>query len=310
MRRWLVIVILLAGVLGVRAQADLAATLEVLNSGVSVRRVNTAAFINVTQEAIVGVGDVIRTDATGRARITFFADGVETDLLPNTEYVIDRFSGTEQSFQLSVSVVIGQTIQRLARLIDTESIYDVRTPGMTLVARGTEFAIRVEDTGRSAMLVSEGQVESTQAESSVLVSPGFGIRADVGAGLSDVVRATTFAELDAALDGCTVSLSTPDDVSLNVRQGPSTSTALVGVISAPEITLAYGIVEGGRWYRIAYRGGFGWILSSTATVAAGCAGLRVFPPDWQEDAEIYTTPAPTFPIIPPTAPTPEATPDN
>lgn len=310
MRRWLWIVTLLAGVLGVRAQADLAATLEVLNSGVSVRRVNTANFITVSQEAIVGVGDVIRTDGTGRARITFFADGVETELLPNTEYVIDRFSGTEQAFQLSVSLVIGQTIQRLARLIDTESIYDVRTPGMTLVARGTEFAIRVETTGRSAMLVSEGQVETTQGEDSALVPPGFGIRAAVNEGLSDVVRATSFAELDAALDGCTVSLTTPDDVSLNVRQGPSASSALVGVVSASDITLAYGIVEGGRWYRIAYRGGFGWVLSSTATVAAGCAGLRVFPSDWQEDAESYTTPAPTFPILPPSVPTPEATPDN
>ncbi|XWX05639.1 FecR domain-containing protein (plasmid) [Aggregatilineales bacterium SYSU G02658] len=310
MRRWLWIVCLLASVWGVKAQTDLAATLEVLDAGVSVRRVNTAAFIAVTQEAIVGVGDVIRTDNTGRARITFFADGTDTELLPNTEYVIERFSGTEQSFQLSVNVVIGQTIQRLARLIDTESIYDVRTPGMTLVARGTAFAIRVEGTGRSAMLVSEGEVESTQDADSALVPPGFGIRANVGEGLSDVVRATTFAELDAAIDGCVVSVSTPDDVSLNVRQGPSASTALVGIISPSEVTLAYGIVEGGRWYRIAYRGGFGWVLSSTATVAADCAGLRLFAPDWREDIELYTVPAPTFPIVPAVSPTPEATPDS
>ncbi|MFQ3646893.1 MAG: FecR domain-containing protein [Anaerolinea sp.] len=310
MRRWLWVLGVLSIVLSAQAQTDLAATLEVLNAGVSVRRVNTAAFIPVSQEAIVGVGDVIRTDGTGRARITFFADGVDTELLPDTEYTIDRFSGTEVTFRLSVTVVIGQTIQRLARLIDTESIYDVRTPGMTLVARGTEFAVRVESTGRSAMLVSEGQVESTQQTENALVPAGFGIRAGVNEGLSDVVRASTFAELDAAIDGCAVSISMPDDVSFNVRQAPAVTATLVGVITPSEVTLAYGVVEGGRWYRIAYRGGFGWVLSSTATVAAGCAGLRVFPPDWQEDAESYTEPAPSFPIIPPTTPTSEATPDN
>ncbi len=310
MRRWLWMLGVLSIVLSAQAQTDLAATLEVLSAGVSIRRVNTATFIPVTQEAIVGVGDVIRTDGTGRARITFFADGVDTELLPNTEYTIDRFSGTEVTFQLSVTVVIGQTIQRLARLIDTESIYDVRTPGMTLVARGTEFAVRVESTGRSAMLVSEGQVESTQQTESALVPAGFGIRAAVNEGLSDVVRASTFAELDAAIDGCAVSISMPDDVSLNVRQAPAVTAALVGVIAPSEVTLAYGVLEGGRWYRIAYRGGFGWVLSSTATVATGCAGLRAFSSDWSENPESYTEPAPSFPIIPTTTPPAEATPDS
>ncbi len=308
MRRLLWIIGLAVGVLSAKAQTDLAATLEVLNAGVSVRRVNTATFISVNREAIVGVGDVIRTDGTGRARITFFSDGTDTELLPNTEYVIERFNGTEQSFQLSVTVVIGQTVQRLTRLIDTVSTYDVRTPGMTLAARGTAFAIRVEETGRSAMLVSEGQVESAQDAQSALVDAGFGIRAEVGAGLSDVVRATTFEQLDAAIDGCAVSLTTPDDVSLNVRLGPNTSAAAVGIISAQEVTLAYGIVDGSRWYRIPYRGGFGWVLSSSAVVDEKCAGLRVFPADWLENLDSYTQPAPSFPIAPPSTPKPEATP--
>ncbi len=269
---------------------ELAATLEVLAPGVEVQRVNTVNWIAVNVEAIVGVGDTIRTDDTGRARITFFADGVETELLPNTEYRIEQFRGSEESFNISVEVVIGQTVQRLSRLLDANSSYDVSTPGMALAARGTAFAIRVEPTGRSAMLVSEGTVNAANESGEADVPPEYGIRAEVGQPLSDVVRASTFDELDAALDGCTVSISTQDDVRLNVRIGPGLDFPRVGTIDPAEITTFIGVVESGGWYRIEFNGGFGWVLSSTADIDSGCAGLRQFPDDYgPEDVSLYTT---------------------
>lgn len=312
MRRWLAAVTLVAGLIGVQAQSDLAATLEVLNAGVSVQRVNTTTLIGITQEAIVGVGDIIETDATGRARITFFADGTETDLEPDTRYQINTFNGDDTQFELSVEVLIGQTTQRLGRILNANSSYNVDTPGMTLAARGTTFAVRVENSGRSAMLVSEGTVIAEEGGDTATVPLGFGIRAENDEGLSDVVAATTFEELDAALDGCTIRVQTLDDVSLNVRLSPNTDSERIGTVGAADITRAFGTIEGGKWYRVAFRGGYGWVLSSTGAVETGCAGLRGFLTDQREDTSLYESLGDPISLddLPVSEATPEATPNS
>lgn len=279
--------------LNVSAQGQLAATLEVLSPGVVVQRFNTVNAIEVTVEAIVGVGDLIRTDETGSARITFFADGTDTELMPNTEYVIQQFEGDEDTFIIAVEVLVGETQQRLGQLLDSDSSYNVDTPGMLLAARGTVFDIRVEDDGRAAMLVSEGNVDasadstSADASTSANVPTGFGVRSEDGGPLSDVVQATTFDELDAALDGCTATASTPDDVRINVRIGPSLEQPRVGTIAASEIGRFFGTTEDGQWFRIAFRGGFGWILTTDNTLQETCAGLRLFPASQLEDPQLY-----------------------
>lgn len=296
---FLIAILLLVLIPNVQGQGELAATLEVITGTVAVQRVNTTNWVSVNVEAIVGVGDLIRTDATGSARIIFFSDGTETELLPNTEYRIDNFAGDEDSFNISVTVLTGQTVQRLNRLLDNDSSYDVQTPAMELVARGTEFRIRVEASGRAAMLVDEGTVASENEAETASVEPGFGLRADETTGLSDVVAATSFEALDAALDGCTATLETADDVSINVRSGPSTELERLGTVDASEISTLFGTVAGTGWYRIELEdGSFGWILSSNASIG-DCAGLREFPLDYVEGADPGATVEP--------AATPEAT---
>jgi uncharacterized protein YraI len=274
---------------GVRAQDELAATLEVLSAGVTVQRVNTTNPINVTVEAIVGVGDIIRTDDKGHARITFFADGTDTELLPNTEYLIEDFTGNQNQFRISVNVLFGQTRQRLNRLLDASSDYTINTPAMALVARGTEFDIRVENTQRSSMLVRDGIVNATQADITSEVNPSYGVRSDLENGLSDVVLASTFAELDAALDGCVASISSFEDTRINVRIGPNINLPRVGTISADEIGLFMGVSTGNQWYRINFRDGYGWIYNSTPMITPQCAGLRVFGDNHVEDITLYNT---------------------
>lgn len=302
----IILLMLILTVIPARAEesGELAATLEVLAPTVEVLRVNTVNWIAVKTEAIVGVGDTIRTNEAGRARVTFFADGTDTELLPNTEYRIERFEGTAESFTLSVQVVVGQTTQRLSRLLDANSSYNVTTPGMVLGARGTAFAIRVESNGRAAMLVTEGSVSAEQGSNSASVPPEFGIRAAVRAGLSDVVRAKTFDQLDSALDGCPAVFTTPDDVRLNVRLGAGLDFPRIGTIEAASVTNPIGI--SGQWYRIPFQGGFGWVLSSTAKIAEGCAGLRQFEENYgPENAALYTAIGEVIQLE--SLPTPEAT---
>ncbi len=286
--RFGVFLLLIMLVLPFAAQDNLAAVMLVQSDGVMVQRVGTNQFLPVTTEAIVGVGDTIRTDETGRALITFFADGVDTTLEPGTEYRIDVFQGESDTFQLTVSVLVGQTSQRLERVLDPASNYDVNTPGVDLAARGTAFDVRVEQGGRSAMIVTEGVVAATKEEQDAEVPVGFGIRAAVGGALSNVVVATTFAELDAAIDGCTAALTTPDDVRINVRTGASLDFPVAGTVLDVDITNLKGVTADGDWYRIDFRGGFGWILSSSVEIQGECAGLRQFESGaGPEDASLY-----------------------
>ena len=291
------------------AQDEISATLEVLNPGVEVLNTNTVNWVKIKKESVVAIGDRIRTDKSGLARITFFANGVDTDILPNTEYEIQKIQGTNEAFNIQVSVIAGQTVQRLTKLLDSSSTYNVLTPGMELVARGTEFAVRVEANGRSGMLVSKGLVDAGAQDAIAKVPLGFGVRTTINEKPSDVVAATSFEALDAALDGCTVSLTTPDDTSLNVRLGPDVKFEQVGTISAQAISTFFGKTESGGWYRIAFRGSFGWILSSTAKVSSVCAGLRVFANNYgPEDKSSYS--AVVEPTVVPEStavPAPEAT---
>ncbi len=275
-----------------QAQEQLAASLEVRADGVEMLHVNATNWLPIRVEAVVTVGDRIRTDATGRAIITFFADGTDTEILPNSEYEILRYEGTSDAFTIRARVLAGQTIQRLTQLLDANSSYDIETPGMELVARGTVFAIRVESNGRSAMLVSEGAVDASKPDHDANVGPGFGIRAPVNEALSDVVRATTFAELDAALDGCAFTPPTvADDLSFNVRSGPGRDFEQVGIVAPDQLNQVVGRTETGNWFRIFFRGWYGWIQASNARINTPCAGVRLFPDDYgPEDTARYTEP--------------------
>lgn len=267
----------------VQSQSDRAAILEVLSPGVEILRAGTDNWLAISVESVVGIGDIVRTDESGTARITFFADGVDTEVLPSSEYRIDTFQEDDTSFTLRVSVLLGQTRQRLGRVLDAASSYSIDTPAMTLAARGTEFAVRVEDSGRSAMLVSEGVVAADGESAEAEVPAEFGIRAPEDGPLSDVVRASTFDELDSALDGCTASVTTPDDVSINVRNAPSMDAEQIGYVNAADVGLFYGRTTSTGWYRIVFEDQYGWILSSSAEITNSCTMLREFADDYVED---------------------------
>lgn len=298
-----------------RAQSnELAATLEVLNAGVEVQRVNTANWIEVKLEAIVGVGDSIRTDKTGKARITFFSDGVDTELEANTEYKITRFESQESSFNIGAEVVVGQTVQRIGRILDGNSSYDITTPSMALAARGTEFTIRVTDAGRAATLVTKGVVKADAEATTADVPPGYGIRTDKGSSLSEVVQATTFDQLDSALDGCAATIPVDGDFSLNIRQGADLSFPLVGTVAPTSIDRFFGKTTTTNWYRVEFRGGFGWVESNTAKIEGSCAGLRMFTDKYgPENMSLYQSlgnPIQPGDLQQGATPTPESTPSS
>ena len=270
------------------AQEELVASLEVLNAGVEVKRVGTDVWAPIRVETLVGQGDAVRTDDTGGARLTFFANGSETELEPNTEYVIREMVQTAGGVHFTFEVLAGITQQQIAQLLEGDSYYRVITPSMDITVRGTNFATRVESSGRSALLTFAGLVQAGNDQAAAEIPPGYGVRAPVGQPLSDVVPATTFDELDAALDGCTASFNTEADVRLSVRLAPSRDAEYIGTISPADITTVMGVNDSEDWYRIRYHDGYAWVSAVMMDVSVDTTcPIAHYPNDYTEDAGQY-----------------------
>jgi hypothetical protein len=259
-------------------------------AAVEMRRVRTETFVPLRRSSLVGVGDHVRTDASGRTVVTFFDGVLFVDVLADTEIEIEALSGDAISSEATVSVLRGFTTHRAALLLDDKDNYRIKTPGMSAVLLEGSMNVRVEPDGRSAIFVGGiGRVEVTDAEgNTATITQGLGVRTDAGGTLSEVVPASSFPILDSALDGCASSIRTIGDTRMNVRQGASFDFPRIGGLDNGEPIRVMGIATSGDWYRIRYRGGFAWIISPRLPVEEGCAGLRIFPDAFgPEDASLY-----------------------
>lgn len=290
-KRWLGLLGLLMLISGAaQAQSgDLAAVLNVRHAGVALKLAGTENWIGITKQAIVSAGDAITTDTTGSAQIVFPNTDITTDLDPGGTYQFDQFAAADGSLQLHLATQAGFATQQIGISLTPGSRARLDMPKLNIFAtRFSNFSLRVDQRGRSSVIVHAGRVTAQASTLSVLVSGGYGVRAEVSGKVSDVVRADTFPQLDAAIDGCPAHLTTPDDESLNVRLSPNVDTRMVGVIPAAQITWLYGKAATQPWYRVLYQGGYAWVMSSTATVDPACAGLRLFPDDYgPENGKVF-----------------------
>ncbi|MEM6283180.1 MAG: hypothetical protein AAF787_13375, partial [Chloroflexota bacterium] len=90
---------------------EVAALLTVTHPGVEVRRVNTEAWIALSQGAVTifGTGDSVRTDETGRALIS--TDENTLLILPTSEFALTtRYTDPETGAYFAGTVVRGQVI--------------------------------------------------------------------------------------------------------------------------------------------------------------------------------------------------------
>jgi hypothetical protein len=159
------------------AQADL--TITTIAPTVEAK-IDDGDWQAVSTQLVAAEGDSVRTDATGRALLTFFT-GDETELTPNTELTIEVLQGTAGgSNQIRINVLVGQVTNRVNRVLDANSRHEVRTPAADATVRGTVYRVRVETNGASTFSVEDGVVEVTaqgqtqtaQAGFEIVVQPG------------------------------------------------------------------------------------------------------------------------------------------
>jgi len=146
--------------------ADMVGVVEVQLSG-------SASWQPVVSGVIVKPGDRIRTGSHSSVTLVFF-DNSRTSLAADTRISVTQLSARRDGGNKVIALTqwMGQTVNRVERLLDPASRFEIETPTAVTAVRGTEFTIQVDDNGATRVAVTEGVVEVTAQESTVKVEAG------------------------------------------------------------------------------------------------------------------------------------------
>lgn len=200
--------------------SDLVGTLEVASGEVEVLLKGSEFWKPTSGRLAISAGDAIRTNDSGAAFLFWLEDGTWLEIEPNTWLYINEFKGSGETFSIEITLAVGRIFNRIQRLSDAESRYQVNTPTMETSVRGTVFGIDVSPDLTSTLVVNEGSVAGTQgtpASSLVEVKAGFWVRSALK---NPVGTPLSFAEADN--DPVVLALIAGGEALLNIDSSPNT----------------------------------------------------------------------------------------
>jgi hypothetical protein len=151
-----------------------------VSGDVQVLKSGSTESVKATNGMELAVGDTITTGSNGSAKLTFF-DGSVMEIKANSEILINELStATSGSTSVSLMEQVGSTVNRIGKLVDSSSKYEVETPAAVAVVRGTTFDLVVEEDGETTVKSEEGSVDFTAAGVTVTVNKGYQSSASVG----------------------------------------------------------------------------------------------------------------------------------
>jgi uncharacterized cupin superfamily protein len=260
----------------VRAAQD-TARLNIIAGEVQAKPKGSNKWTPVKDGATLNEGDSVKTLENAKAEIVFF-EGSITRLGSKTEITIEKtgqVGDSQNSRDISLKVILGQTWHRVKKMFSSESRYEVKTATAVATARGTEFRVDVDATGKSICYVVDGSVGVTSMDGKVVVlENGDKIIVSLGASVTDeMIQKIIAGDIDdfylwnmetsdsgngllnlggstpdnpptgtttAPVDGFTVSFTVPIDGE-TINYNP---TGFIAVSSDPSITSASFIVNG------------------------------------------------------------------
>jgi len=151
-----------------------------LSGDVQVLKNGSSTWVKATNGMELGVGDTITTGDNGSAKLTFF-DGSVMEIKANSEILVNELStASTGSTTVSLNEVVGSTINRIGKLVDSASKYEVETPAAVAVVRGTVFDLLVQQNGTTTVKAEQDSVSFTASGVTVTVNQGFQSSALVG----------------------------------------------------------------------------------------------------------------------------------
>jgi len=277
-----IFVFMLAASVSGQAADGFAALLTVHQAGVEIQRLNTSQWLALPEEAQMplGAGDSLRTDATGRALLTFGPD-VEIFVLPETTLLVDRSNQlADERLQVALQVQ-GEITSHVPTAAAMDS-FQIQTDTLTVTQPAALLDVWTGGDQGTVINVAEGEAEIRVGEQTfqVMASNGLRRRPSQPAEAIALDEPLNAARVIGLLDGCPGQTHTANGLDVNVRVGPGFSYTVIGHISNQVSVRIMGVVENGSWYRIQAFSGFGWIQA--ALVDNSCPQPLILPSDTME----------------------------
>ena len=155
-------------------------TISSSSGEVLVQKQGSTTWVQAVAGMKLEAGDYLKTGGNGTALLLFF-EGSTMEVQPDTEILINELSlsGTG-STTIGLKQLVGSTVNRVQKLVDSESKYEVDTPAASAAVRGTIFRLLVEIDGNTTLNSDEGDVWFTANNVTVLVGTGMQSFACVG----------------------------------------------------------------------------------------------------------------------------------
>lgn len=230
----------------------------------------------VLDQTSLETGETLRTDEQGVALITWFYDGTESVLNPNSSLTVNEFTGTKDDpFVLELTLDQGHMVSGLGDYAADIGGGDwvLNTPAYAIKLLRGQIEVSVAEDGASMLYVTEGRAE-------VMVGDADPITVDEGQYYDGaMVGAISEDGITPALSGvCTAVANT----NLVVRMFPSeNSQRLDGVTEGQELWVRAG-TEGALWLQIYFETdpfqedlhNFGWVYGPATTLdEAACDAI-------------------------------------
>ncbi len=133
-------------------------TLSIISGEVLIMEAGENTWKEAKDRMDIAAKDSVKTNADSYALITFF-DGSTTNIQPNSEITINEMELFEDtgSTIIRLGQRIGETWNRIEKLADFASKYEINTPAGTGTVKGTTIGLVVGSNGETTMKVFEGE---------------------------------------------------------------------------------------------------------------------------------------------------------
>lgn len=243
--------------------------------------------------SVLDPGETLRTDETGSALVTWFYDGTETVLGPESRLTLNSFNGAaDEDFVIDVELHQGHLVGGVGDLVaevSDDGEWTITTPDFVARPLHGQFELTVTPDGATRLIVTEGRVE-------VLVDGADPFPVDGGQvlegapGTTQAISADGVTPSDALLESGVCTATTP--VNLNVRFAPNEDSLRLGGVAAGQQFWVRAATEGRLWLQVYFEAApegvntpnYGWVYGPAVELAADDCATLVHAP---LDAVIY-----------------------
>jgi hypothetical protein len=140
---------------------------------VLVQKQGSVTWIQAVSGMKLNEGDRLKTGGNSTTEIVFF-EGSVTEVGADSEILLSEMTVAPNTGSTSIHLnqLVGNTVNRVQKLVDSASEYEVETPAGSAVVRGTAFKSYVRDDGYTAIYCDEGTVWFTAGGATVALGAG------------------------------------------------------------------------------------------------------------------------------------------